>query len=483
MAPQSSFRWLSWLFLITLAACTARVQTSPTADQKAIASSVAETIKAAATATQRTIPTSLPKQILSPTPEPTLPEPILPLPSPTIAPSPTTSILAPSSMTVAYTKSNDVYMWTPEDGSIRLTDMQDVVSVRLSGDGSLVAFKRQDPNNILSQELWVVNTHGVPNPRLLVTQDDLDKLLPPNPGVNVLGYGILSYTWRPHTHDLAYNTVVLHEGPGFGPNNDLRLVNADTLEKTSLIDTSMGGIFYYSPDGNRIALSKPDHISLIDADGSHLQDNVLTFPKVLTYSEYEYTPHPIWAADSSSLLVAIPPEDPLADPRPDTSLWSVLVDSSPPVLLSRFPAMAFSWPDNAISPNLEQVAYSSPISAPELNQRRLIIANADGTHAQAFDQGESLEFLAWSPDSQNFIYRILSGTKEGLYLGGLAESPIQFFSDPHAVLKIVWLDGIRFVYLVNVTDQWQLHLSDNHAQDLALLDAFTSNSPDFDLVP
>ena len=164
MAPKSLFWWLCILVCISLTACGPKTQASPTTDQKVIASAVAATLEAASTATQRAMPTLPATEV--PAPTFTLPpaEPTLPPATPTTPPSPTTAPpLVPDTL-VAYTKNSDVYLWTRNDGPSRLTDMHDVVGVRLSEDGTLIAFKRQDPNDITLQELWVVNSSGVPNP-------------------------------------------------------------------------------------------------------------------------------------------------------------------------------------------------------------------------------------------------------------------------------------------------------------------------------
>jgi hypothetical protein len=329
----------------------------------------------------------------------------------------------------------------------------------------------------------VVNTLGIPDPRQLVSADDLAALVPPDAGSGILGYGVLNFSWRPKTHVLAYNTVVLHEVPGFGPNHDLRLVDADSLQKTTLFEKSKGGLFYYSPDGSQIALSNPESISLVNADGSNYRPDVLTFPNVITYSEYEYHPHPVWALDSASLGVAIPSHDPLNDPQPVTSLWLIHADGSPSVLLGKILAIPFAWPDQALSPNLEFVGYSSPATGGNANQRDLHVSRPDGSNDAVYASGESLEFTSWSPDSQHFLYAIQSGANEGLFIGGNLNLPVKLASDPHSVRGIRWVDATRFVYLLMKDNQWELHLSNLEAEDLAFIDTIPDASPEFDLIP
>jgi hypothetical protein len=294
---------------------------------------------------------------------------------------------------------------------------------------------------------------------------------------------VLDFSWRPGTHQLAYNTVVLHEGPGFGPNHDIRLVDVSTGQKITLFDKGQGGLFYYSPDGSQIALSNPESISLANADGSHLRSKVLTFPSVITYSEYQYHPHPIWADNSASLGVAIPPQDPLANPAPLTGLWHIPTDGTPAVLLGSVPAIPFAWPDDAFSPNLAWVGYSSPAVGADPNLRELHISSPDGSGDKLYAAGESLEFVSWSPDSQHFIYKIQGGDNEGMYIGDLSHTPLLLNTDSHSIRDIKWSAGAQFVYLLKTQDQWELHLGSLEAADQALIDTIPDQNPDFDILP
>ncbi len=478
MAPKSSDFLYCLVLSLVLVACAVKTQPAPTPDQKAIASAVAATLEVVKAATRQAIPSSTPIDTSTPTPLPTAPPPVLPSATSTTASSPT-SLPGPSISLVTYTKYNDVYMWRPKDGATRLTDMHDVVDVRLSDDAELIAFKRQDPADVTQQELWAVNTTGIPTPRLLVSSADLAALVPSEQSPNILGYGVLDFNWRPATHELAYDTLVLHEGPGFGPNHDLRLVNADTLVKTTLFATGQGGLFYYSPNGSQIALSNPKSISLVNADGSDLRRDVLTFPSVITYSEYEYHPHPSWADDSASLGAVIPPHDPLGSQTQSTQVWLIPLDGAQPSLLVSIPAIPFAWPDTALSPDLQLAGYSMDMQAADPNLRALHIASLDGLNDRFYDSGESLEFVSWAPDSSHFIYRIQGGNNEGLYGGGLTQTPRLLVADPHSVRDVQWLDGTRFVYLVNKNGAWELRVANLDGQDLGLIDTIPDASPEF----
>jgi len=274
------------LIILFLVACVPESTLTPAIEQTRTDTGVPATAIPVETNTQAPPPTALPTASSTPQPAPSATNPAI-LPTPTPVPE------LDHAITIAYTRDGAVYLWTEGEGSVALTDSQDVVDLRLSDDGKLIMYQRQDPVDYACQELWVVNTHGTPDPRLLVSQSDLQEITPPNPDLWILGAGLLNFTWVPYSHEVAYSTYVLIEGVGSALNHDLRLVDADTLEKSTLFENGQGGIFYYSTDGSQIALSNPESISLVNADGTNMRPDVLTYPSMITYSEYEYHPHPI----------------------------------------------------------------------------------------------------------------------------------------------------------------------------------------------
>ncbi len=406
---------------------------------------------------------------------------------PTAAPpiplaSPTSSTAPGQALQIAYTKNGDINLWTEGTGPARLTNFHDVVALKVSGDGTLIAFQRQDPIDYYFMELWVVNTAGTPDPRLLVSHADLMEILPPDPAHYIHGAGINAFTWQPQTHEVAYGTVVLPEGAGYSPRHDIRLVNADTLAKTTLFDAGQGGLFYYSPDGSHIALSNPGSISLVNSDGSDLHPQVLIFPRVITYSEYEYHAHPTWTKNSQFLLVAIPPHDPLAQPRQPTGLWRIPASGAPAELLRYIPAISFAWPNNGFSPDSRQVAYVEEIGQPQENRRELRIGTLDGSNETAYAQGESLEFMGWLPDSRHFSYVVHAGDNKGVFIGDTNGQPVELNRDPEAITGIQWIDGSRFAYLESNEAGWKLKISDVDGNTLGLVDTITDSSPVFEVV-
>jgi hypothetical protein len=476
------YRMILWvvlpIFLTTLACGLSDFggnHAPPTVDNAAIQTNAAETLAVLAAPTAD-VPMNTEPAVVE-LPNSTTPsEPLAdstPLPPPSY----------PDVLHVAYIKDGNVYLWVEGEQSIGLTSTHDDVDVRITDDGLWIAFLRQDPLGV-DQEIWAVNTSGPLNAHSLVSRDDMVALKASSPHPDALGIWVVQFEWRPGTHELAYSTAPLFEGPGFSPYKDLRLVNADTLERTILFDFNQGGMFYYSPDGSQIALSNPESISLVNADGSNLRDPVLTFPLVETNSEYQYHPHPIWAGDSQSLRVAIPPADTLADPLPPTNLWMIPVDGSPAVLLSSIIAIPFAWPDNAFTPDLQQVMYLKPIGEPADNIRELHIAIADGSADFIFTSSSHINTLTWSPDSYHFLYAIGSEDNRGVFLGEVTSGSSSIItSEPSLIQEIRWIEPSRILYFWNNAGSWELRISDLGGTRHAHIDTLSDYYTAYDFTP
>jgi len=453
------FGWrLSSLMVIFLLAGCLPTGTSPD-NQTALETIVAATLTAIAGELPAATETSVPVETATPG-------------VPTFTP--------PRALQVAYVKDGNVYIWTEGESSVGLTNTHDAIRVSISDDGQVIAYTRQNPNNDFIYELWAVNTSGPTNARLLVSQTEFEALKAVSPYTEARSLIPDFFEFQPGTHQLAYSTIPLFEGPWYAPGEDFHLINTDTLEKTTVFDFGQGGLFSFSPDGKQVALSSADHISLANADGSNLRPNVLTFPLVGTYSEYQYRPRPHWAADSGSLRVAIPPEDTLATPIPPTKVWEIPVDSSPATQTGSIFAIPFAWPDTPFSPNLEQVGYAKTVGDPTLNQRELHIANVDGSEDFVIASGEGVEFWHWTPDGTRFVYAINGGAEQGAYLGQLSGGTTLIASIPSSVQQMRWVDPSRFLYFNENGNILELRISDVDGTNHAFIDSISNNFMNYD---
>ncbi|MFN8459733.1 MAG: hypothetical protein U0401_34645 [Anaerolineae bacterium] len=198
------------------------------------------------------------------------------------------------SLYIAFIRNGKIGIW--HNGIIQLLDNVHAAdaswgAVALADDGKVVAF-------VSEGELWAINSDNSKE-RLLVSAAHFKSMPPVDPGVRLSQFG-----WIPNTHKLLFNTT-LNTGYGITNTDDLYLVDADTQQWVNLFPPySGGGYFYFSPDGQKVALVTPSQIRLIDADGKNGR-TLLDFVSVSTASEFWHYPPPVWSPDSNSLRLAL----------------------------------------------------------------------------------------------------------------------------------------------------------------------------------
>ncbi len=388
-------------------------------------------------------------------------EPAIPTEEP--APEP------PSFLRIAFVKDGDVWYWEEGGAAAQITALGDAISVYLSSDGLVAAFIRQhDWNN---EEIYAVNTDGT-NVRPLVTLADFDTMKLSPEMLSAVPYRI---DWAPGTHTLTFNTRMTFEGPGLFLGDGIRQVDADTGLITVLMAPGTAGDFYYSPDGSQIAITNADFISVVDADGSNRRD-LLTFPVVITYSEYNYYPPVTWSTDSNFLRASIPPADPLATPPDPTTIWHLPADGSPPTSLSTIAKVPFFHDTVHLSPETSKIAYLTEVTpgAPPIVD--LHIANADGSGDVIYDSGDR-RFEAWSTDGEHFIF-----TEAGHYPKvGRIGYPAQDLLGITLLLDVSWVDETRFMYINRLSGSWELRLRELDTPGV-LLASTTGDNIHFDFV-
>ena len=355
---------------------------------------------------------------------------------------------APAVLKVAFVKDGDAWYWEEGTAPVSLTALGDVVEAQISNDGQVIALVRQyDWNN---QEIYAVNSDGS-DLRTLVSLADFSGMVLEPDAISAVPYRV---AWVPGTHILAFNTRLTYEGPGLVLPDELRLVDADSGALSILLAPGSGGDFYYSPDGSQIALSTGTLISVVSADGTSFRD-LLTFPMVITYSEYIYYPRVTWSADGSYLRAVIPPHDPLADPPEITKIWHLPADGTPPSSLLNLSPVPFFQEVPSLSPDLAQAAYLSVVSTGSPPVVDLHIAQLDGSSDVVYASGP-YSFSGWSPDNEHFIY-----TENGNYprIGRVGDSPIDF-TGVTLMTDLSWVDEERFLYLNRLTGSWELWLGD-----------------------
>ncbi|MDY7075889.1 MAG: hypothetical protein SXV54_03090 [Chloroflexota bacterium] len=401
-----------------------------------------------------------------------------PTPVPALTPMPSDAYPAPAGLRIAFVKDGAIWLWTDEGREATLLTSADdgIDTVKISDYGEVLAFRRGD-------QLWMTNSDGTGEHQLLGAED-FDAMETEAAGTKVrLGL----FEWIPGTHTLAFNTYLRLEARDVLA-DDLRLVDADTLEQTILLPPGEGGQFHYSPDGSQIAIVTAGDISLANADGGNRRDSVLTYTRVAMYSEDDYYVQPAWAADGSSLMVAIPPADPHAQPVQPTTIWRIPTDGTPASLITD--VVAFPEKGAVVfSHGLTYVAYlempQSGTTLTEIDQIWLKVVRLENGDRAAYPiYGD---FYGWAPNSRRFAFLADTGHQMpqlqiGQYSGPTIPGSIDAGASVH---DFRWVDADHYLFLVRRDgelgaegDSWDLVMG-NVAGASAVL-ATTADFPAYD---
>jgi len=338
------------------------------------------------------------------------------------------------------------------EGSIppqKVTSSGDAESVLISSDGAKIAFTRRPAPDSLT-ELRAVNADGS-GETVLLSIDDMKALYPST--LESKGFEIGQMAFLPGSHALYLNTYEAFETVGFAMTNDLLRINTDTGDLTRLLTPGNGGNFVISPDGNHIAIVRPDSINMVGPGGGTLVTDIVTYLPVMTYSEFQYYAQPVWAQDSSAVGVAIPSDDPLGA-SPSGFIWRMNNSGSSSTNVGTIPGdFYFSqvFSSSIISPNLNRVVFMRDTAT--TNIRDLFLANTDGTGETLYATGE-IYWVGWAPDGIHFVYSL--GGPMNLQLGtdGSADVPLS------TGFNLRWINASEYLYLNGSLGAWTLMMGE-----------------------
>jgi hypothetical protein len=248
-----------------------------------------------------------------------------------------------------------------------------------------------------------------------------------------------------------------------------------------------GGRILYAPNGKQVIIYATDGLSLAKIDGSELKKNILPGYHGIGEGESYYHPRPFWSNDSSTLQVALPDQNEIYSHSATVSVWRIPVAGNPKKL-SQWNAFA---PSVHFSPDLAMMAYW-PLPIGAANERELHLVQISSETAKKSEdviyiRGELTADLAWSPDSQHFIYQMgdPDTPTSYYYLGGICQRP--------AIIKETteggaanWVDKTRFLLEIGIPDtadpvgnptipaQWELHLGRMGQDNTELLGVVTA---------
>ena len=412
--------------MLLLAATACALPGGPPVAGDSVATAVAATLQAA--------PSAVPKEPGSPV-TPTLPDVSA---GATDAPA-----AAAGSFSLAYTDGGDVWLIEGEAAARQLSTTGGVTQVAISSDGQRIAFARREQVDQPS-ELWAVNRDGT-GQTMLLASTRWNELYDSD---GFLFNDLAGMEFLPGGHLLILGTQAVPEGPGVFRYDDLLQLDADTGSLSTLLPPGQGGAFTPSPDGETIAIVRPTSIGLVNADGSDLRADLVTFPMIITYSEYQSYPRVTWSPDSRALGAAIASADPLA-PDPSGTVWRIEADSaavsSGPAISGDFFFSQFSAA--ALAPDLGQIAFGRRGSDP--NTTELYLGQADGSGIAIYTSGDA-GWKGWSPDSGHFVFSQDSPVTLRLGAPGALASPL---GSGHT---LQWINPGEFVVLGGGEGSWTL---------------------------
>ncbi len=371
-------------------------------------------------------------------------------------------------LTVVYSETGDLWVSIGYNAPQQITSGHFDSYPLLSPDGSKILFRRDaglSPANLYRFELWVIGIDGS-DESLLLGVDDL-------PGEMGYAMGEMEETmldrlpqqiaWLDDNRTIAFNTL-LETGYGILGFYDLWLADSQTGEIVRLLDDGLGGSFSYSPDGNRILVSDPGSVSMVNADGSGRRV-LVSYPFVNTASEYAYNPQPVWAPDGSHGLVAIASEEPFfADPY--LTLWRLPLNGDAQELCTVPGINLFNTMyDRLWNSTRTDFAYLDDLF-------NLHIATLNGESLQVYENGD--HFFGFSADDRCWAYR--QGGEVMLDGIDLAPAPLEIpEGDNSDWFEFKWVNAEDYVVLSGNYYEGMTLWTGRVGGDLRVIDALVNS--------
>ncbi len=387
----------------------------------------------------------------------------------------------PSGAMVAWGDCSGIWLLEGEPPSRRLGEVAAPSSLRVSPDRRHAAVETETEDGRV--DLYVVALDGG-GLRKVVDGTELAERVPvaddmPEEAATTVKY----FDWLPDGSGLAFTTWEVYFPPDvmgtWRYRDDLWTVPVDGGEMHSVLPPGKGGHFAYSPDGERVALTRLRSktnpavatVAVANADGSEYRVLLEHSP---VGSETDWLPYalPQWTPDGEHLLIAVPDlarEPPGVATGDDwayfdspVQLLRLSLDGSTE-LVARASGGSIPWDQNYNgywSPDGNMVAYLAPpegiddtptaeaypmappaLSAPE--PATLVIARTDLSLSVSYDTVTyTLRQFNWSPDGQRFAYRVwdFEGAEWPLKMGHLGQPP-RTIPSADATWSVHWLDG------------------------------------------
>ncbi len=359
-----------------------------------------------------------------------------------------TSTPEPTTLRVVYSRAGGIWIWSEGGQPEKLSSSGIDIQPRISSDGKIVVFAR---NN----ELYAVNADGS-DLRKIVSKEYLNPY-------RLEGYKWIwadYYDWMLDTHTLYFTTKSQLGDDGFPIYQfDLHRINVDTGEVSIVLPAGQGGIPYFSPNGQTLAVAQSESISLANVDGTNWR-TALTFRHVSTYSEWSFIPTIVPLPNGNGFRTIIPVFH--IDPMDNSDEPSKLLDIplvGEPVLLYSFPLRGYSH--RILSPDGNSIVFS--------------IKDAKGTYSlcvyhhnvaqETCTTKADREVFAnnWASDESKYTFqtinKILVESNYVFETTYYVASEVEPNNPPVEIDSYVWLTWVSPDQYVYIDQDWNLRLA------------------------
>ncbi len=345
--------------------------------------------------------------------------------------------------TLAYISNSNAWVMEGNTGNRRIvvsTSDLDGRVFSISPDFEWLLFSRSSLEEDRINSLWIVN--------LL---DENAEPIPTNVN-NVVHFG----DWIPgKIRTFAYSTVEPRSTPpGWQANNDLITYQFDSdgkqVDNKTIVETNAGGqygwwgtIYQWSPDGSRVAYTRPDGIGIVNiSDGTY--EPLIEFSPYQASTDWAWVPGISWSPDNEVIFYSSR-ED--AAQGSSFGLSGFLVQKQTSVKLVG-DAGLFAYPmTSPFTQTLDyQLGYLAAIVPEESETSRysLRTMDRDGSNQRKLYPGEGKQGLdpqtiSWAPRFNDSTTQFLAFISQGnLFVAEMESANVRQITSDGSITRITW---------------------------------------------
>ncbi|WP_420628745.1 hypothetical protein [Candidatus Leptofilum sp.] len=324
-----------------------------------------------------------------------------------------------------------------------------ITRMSVSPDGQHIAYVVSDG---AENKLGVVTPSG--DGKILV---DLATL--PYPTEFRYANVIYQFTWLPDSQTIAFNTLKRSLDSGFVEDRaDLWLITTDGALTEKFPTGTAGYTFALSPDGTQLLFGNLENIIRINLDGSQAEE-VLTFPYVITYSEFEWAPLAQWSPDGAQAYVDIAPINSVLEEAAST-LYQIPATGTAVALGSiNNPSL---YPPPSWNHDASYLGYVLEERVEHTVTEHLVLTDGDGSNPTTFGAADSISVAGWNEAGTHFLYSGALYVSDNLNFLGIAQpnqSGLEALLDGK-VGRLMWLNNSSYMIAIGSMGEWELFIGD-----------------------